>query len=450
MRTKTWRGPAPWREKLGLWIAGRGRTKDAGSTNLGRERGDWASLDVWGGRRGPSPDDLVRSYRGTAYACANLCAQGVAAVGLRLYVETRHTQARPKCPTRPLEAADRTWLQSKAVAGKRLARAGDVEEVTDHPLLDLLTRVNDELDGFSLIELTCLYMEIVGSAYWWLPRNRLGIVSAIWVLQPQYVRAKRNAGGMLQSWEYYTGAATMRLSADEVLPFHMPNLRNPYHEGWSPLRAAYEAVALEEKERANAAAILENRARPDVIVSAKGEYGGLGQAEAQRLERRFRRKFRRGSSGGVLVISDEVDVKPLTFPPKDMQNALLHRLTKEDIANAFGVPMSLLQAKDVNRANAEAGHYQLARNAILPRCRRLEQRLSQRLCPLFDERLFVAFDNPVPEDREMALRQRQIHLETGVITINEARREIGREPLKSAATRPETGAEATGKEKRNG
>jgi len=76
----------------------------------------------------------------------------------------------------------------------------------------------------------------------------------------------------------------------------------------------------------------------------------------------------------------------------------------------------------------------LARNAILPRCRRLEERLSQRLCPLFDERLFVAFDSPVPRDREYELRAREAHLAAGVITVNEARSEIGLAPLEEETT----------------
>lgn len=429
MRARSVKGEkAGWRERVGKWIAGKG---GEGQGMLGVDRGDFGSIDVWGSQRTPSAAELVRSYRGTAYACANLCAQGVASVPLRLYVETGSRQQRPKCPTKALDAERLARLSQKPAIAKRVRRAAQVEEVVEHPLLLLLDRVNVELDGFSLLELTALYMEVVGSAYWWLPRNRLGIIESIWILEAQHVRAKRGENGAVRSYIYGTGSGERRLAAGEVLPFHMPNLKNPYGGGLSPLRAAYEAVALEEKERAHAAAMFENRARPDVIVSARGDYGGLGDHEAERLERRFARKFRRGRSGGVLVIGDEVDVKPLNFPPKDVQNALWHGLTKEDIANAFGVPLSLLQTKDVNRANAEAGHYQLARNAILPRCRRLEERLTQRFCSLFDKRLFLAFDNPVPEDREIALRERQVHLETGVITVNEARQEMGRRPLRT-------------------
>jgi len=51
--------------------------------------------------------------------------------------------------------------------------------------------------------------------------------------------------------------------------------------------------------------------------------------------------------------------------------------TKEQIANAFGISMSMLTTDAVNLANAKAGNYQHAKNAILPRCRRFEEKLYQ-------------------------------------------------------------------------
>jgi hypothetical protein len=55
--------------------------------------------------------------------------------------------------------------------------------------------------------------------------------------------------------------------------------------------------------------------------------------------------------------------------------------------------------------------------------------LNERLIPLYDERLFVAFDNPVPEDKEFKLRERESNLRTFTITINEARASEGMEPV---------------------
>ena len=407
-----------WRERIGRWLL---RTKALDI--VGAEQGDVAYMDLWNRHQAPSADGLVNSYEGTAYACANLCAQGVASVPLRLYVQTGPGQPAPKCARRKIGKAQREYLNRKPGIGRKLLEAQDIEEVTAHPIISLLDAVNSELDGFTLLELTQLYMEVVGSSYW-LFEKQLGIVTAIWVLQSQFVTPVYRNGEAV-AYEYGSGAKKETFPAEDVLPFHLPNLRNPYHEGWSPLRAAYESVHLQEQELAQAQSLMDNQARPDVVIVPKGEAGLLGDHEQERLQRRFRREFRRGRTSGVAVLSDQFEVKPLTFSPRELQSAVLHGITKENIANAFGVPMSLLQTKDVNRANAEAGHYQLAQNAILPRCRRLEQRLTQRFAALFDPRLVLAFDDPVPENRELRLTERTQAVSQGIISINEARADIG-------------------------
>jgi len=413
-------------QHIGSWLLSR---KSPALEIIGQQTDGSAYLDVRNSQPAPGRRSLIDSYRGTSFACANLCAQGVAATPLRLYVTTGPKQAKPKCGTRGISSKRLQMLSGKASIAQKVVAAEDVEEVTDHPLVDLLHAVNSELDGYTLLELTDLYMETVGSAYWWLPRNALGVIDTIWILQAQFM-APEYKKGVLVGYEYGTGKAKKHYRVDEILPFHMPNLTNPYYEGLSPLRAAFEAVHLEEQGRAFYQNLMENQARPDIIISPKGDGGmSIGDDEARRLERRFMRKYKRSGTNRAMVVSDEIDVKTLTIPPKDAEAALMHGLTKEDIANAFGVPMSLLQTKDVNRANAEAGHYQLARNAILPRCRRLEQRLTQRFAALFDPRLFLAFDDPVPESRELAMQERTAMLANGVISINEGRQELGREPI---------------------
>ena len=323
-------------------------------------------------------------------------------------------------------------FQASSVHSKRVIGAVNVEEVVEHPLLDLLESVNSELDGFTLLELTDLYEEIVGIAYWWFPRNSLGMIEAIWVLQPQYVSIDQDERGKVKGYKYGVGNKKISLKVDDVLSFTFPNLNNPYLEGWSPTRAVYESVSLEEMGLSHSLATMENMARPDVIISASGDFGTLGEDESKILERKYRRKFSKGGNGGALIISDDINITPITFPPKDVQATVWQQLTKQNIANSFGVPMSLLQTKDVNRANAEAGHFQLAKNAILPRCRRLDQRLTQRFVSLFDPRLFVAFDNPVPQDKLFELQKREADLRQGVISINEAREQDGLEPIDNA------------------
>lgn len=415
------------RLRMGDWIAGR-----KAAPPMITDTSEAAYMDLWGGQRAPSDDRLIQSYKNTAYACANLCAQGVASTPLRLFVTTGPKEAPPKCATRRISKATRRWVESKPGLGRKVVGSLELEEVAEHPILTLLDAVNTELDGFSLIELTQLYMEITGTAYWLYERTA-GIITAIWILQSQLVTPVIE-DDKLMGYDYGSGARKTRYSPDDVLPFHMPSLRDPYHDGWSPLQAAYENVHLQEQETAQAQALLENMARPDIVVSAKNDNGVLGAHEAERFKRKINREFQRTGVGKVMVLNEQFDVKTLTFSPREMERAIASGLTKANIANAFGVPMSILETKDVNRANAEAGLYQMAQYAILPRTRRFEQRLTQRFAVLFDPRLVLVFDDPVPPNNEFAQAKRESDLLSGVLKPNEAREEDGMEPVEGGDT----------------
>jgi SPP1 gp7 family putative phage head morphogenesis protein len=79
--------------------------------------------------------------------------------------------------------------------------------------------------------------------------------------------------------------------------------------------------------------------------------------------------------------------------------------------------------KDATRANAENAMYMYMKDTILPRVCRVEQKINEKLCPMYDGDLFVAFDNPVPEDREFRLKEREVNLRTGYSSINLERQE---------------------------
>jgi len=92
--------------------------------------------------------------------------------------------------------------------------------------------------------------------------------------------------------------------------------------------------------------------------------------------------------------------------------------------------MTLLEMSDANRASADAGNAAYLGMTILPRLARMESKLNEELCPLFDDsgRLFVQFTNPVPDNAEQEVKIQTAYIGAGVLSPNEVRAQMGLEP----------------------
>ncbi|MBU1162784.1 MAG: phage portal protein, partial [Proteobacteria bacterium] len=70
------------------------------------------------------------------------------------------------------------------------------------------------------------------------------------------------------------------------------------------------------------------------------------------------------------------EVKPVSISPREMAYLQGRKATREEVAAIYGVPLSKLTTDDINRANADAGDYSYMKDTILPRLRRIEQKIN--------------------------------------------------------------------------
>lgn len=376
------------------------------------------------------PIKQVKEYLGTAYACGTINANAVASVPWKLYAITRKGQARPRTRTAPLSPAQKKWVMKAPSMAGVMSEDMEIEQVLDHPVIQLLRDANGMMEGRQLFELLALYLDFTGRAYWHCPKDVTGTVSDIYPLPAQHVIPVWNKEqGMLSHYEYRAGKVQKRFEVDEVLAFNNPDMIDPFAGGVAPAGAAWESIQILRQDLSNTLATYANKGRRDVMITPNSPDGMIGQDQAKRLEYEVNTRYGRFGRGGAWVPMFPLDVKDLTIPPKELESMARYLASKEDVANAFGVPISLLKTDGVNRANAEAGHYQHAKLAVLPRIRRIESRLNQQFIPNFDDRLFIAFDNPVPADEEKDVRVRGEKLKASTLTINEARQQDGLPPV---------------------
>ncbi len=394
--------------------------------------GQWSGTgyaDAFKRNRQPSPNELMAELKNTAFACASINASVCASYPPRLYVTTAAGQPLPKCHTTSLHPRIETRLRARTDLPSRVTKARHIEEVFDHPLLTLLQQVNSVHNQFDLWELTTLYQEVHGCAYWLLRYGPLGVPDEIWILPSQNVTPRRRPGSanIVDYYEYRSGTQEQVFSPAEIIHFRYPDPRDPYTAGLSPLRAAWENASLASDYLAFKKARFENRAIPDAVVSPNQ---ALGEEERDRLEAQWNHAFRRGGAGRVVVADSGLQVQLLNASIGDVAALAEQGATKEDIANCFHCPIAFLTSQ-TNLANLYASERLHMTKAIAPRLQRRDEKLNEQLVPLFDpsRRLFLASEDPLPVDPAHSLQQVSADLKFGVVTVNEVRGERGLPPV---------------------
>tara|TARA_R110001599_G_scaffold83044_1_gene223299 strand:- start:2044 stop:3099 length:1056 start_codon:yes stop_codon:yes gene_type:complete len=112
-------------------------------------------------------------------------------------------------------------------------------------------------------------------------------------------------------------------------------------------------------------------------------------------------------------------------------------MSATDIALCFGVPSQLVGVPDAQTyANVAEARLALYEETIIPHLRKMASDLNEWLVPMFDDRLTLEFDiDNIPALSERLKRTYDnvtSAVREGIMTRNEARKEIGLEPIEGA------------------
>ncbi len=374
---------------------------------------------------------FINRYASWVYACANRNAINSAQVPLNLFVaKPAGTTGNSRFKTVKPNKETINYLSNSPTTRQIVARATDVEQLLEHPFIELIQNVNEFMNGFELFEITYLYLELTGNAYWFIERDNLGRPIELWPLMPQYMKPVLHKQKFVIGYEFsIDNVNKFFYEFDEIIHYKYPNPKDPFI-GMGKLEACIVAADLYGEMNTYETALLQNSGRPDMALILPENAGSPSDDELKRMRRDwYRRHGGSKKTGNLAILSGGAKLESMTFKPKEMNFLKGRDTTLQEIAGVFGVPMSKLVTKDVNRANAETGNYTYSKDTILPMLRRVEQKINEQLMPMFDENLFVSYENPVPQDKEFELKERESNITTGYTTINEERAKNGLDPV---------------------
>ena len=393
----------------------------------------WADPYEWGSylldsKKPSTKSQFVDSNLGWVYICVKLNFQAVGSQRLRLYVSK---EAKGKkyltIKTRPVDRQRLKWLYLKPDLDSWLTKAEEIEEVTEHAYLDLMKEVNPYHTSRDLKEFTTMFADLTGECYWLLLKDGLKVPRQIWVIPSQYMNPVYgdSLDKAIIGYKYERGNVKLVLKPEDVVMFTTPNPKNIF-TGFSCIKGVADAVYIQSQMNEFETSIFENRARVGGVIE---ETENVGKPTRERFKEKLSQTHTGPKKAGkMMYLPKGLKYTKDAMTPVELNFIEGRKGNREEICTGLNVPFGMFDPH-ANRAVAEAAGYQHAKTGILPRCERFSDKMNERVLPLFDEKLFCAFDDPVPQNRELILKEQIGRVKGNIMLINEARAEQGLEPI---------------------
>lgn len=341
-----------------------------------------------------SIQDYIRAYHGWVFSCVRVIAEETADIKLQLFKRKSQTE---------------------------------FDSVDQHPVLDLLYKVNPMYTSYLMWEATAAYLELTGESFWYLigPKNR---PSEIWTLRPDWVSVKDTKGSIIESYLYGPpGDKKMEIPFEQMVHFKDFNPNN-WYRGFGTVRPADKAVATDEYTADYNKNFFYNSAVP---AGALETDQNMEEEDRQELRDEWNATHRGpGKAWKVAILTAGLKWQDIGMNRKEMDFLEGRRFSRDEIMAMFRVPKPLLTFDDVNRAAAKEARAILLENVITHKMRRICTFLNEFLLPRYgDDSLFFNFEDPVPNDETATLAKYDNALRHGWMTRNEVREEEGLEPI---------------------
>lgn len=304
----------------------------------------------------------------------------------------------------------------------RAIKTGDYEEIEAHPLLELIDRPNALIDGRVSRQSSIISYDLAGDFAWVVVRGTLGTPSAFYPVPGPWIT--RLPSVEQPTYRVRMSGVEYEVPATDVIFVVDPNPLNPYGRGAGLGVAMGDELDIDEFAAKTVSAWFQNRAMPDAVVSIKNASPTTirqSQEQWNALTQGFAKAWR------TMFVPGELEVKRMDTTFAEQQLIELRKHGRDTVQQIFGVPPEQLGIiANSNRATSEAAEAHGARNVQIPRLETLRAAY-QQLADMFDDRIIVEYDDPIPPDVQQRLTA-MTSLQ-GRATIDEEREIMGLPPL---------------------
>jgi len=383
---------------------------------------------------------VTRGITGTAYRAATINATVLSGQTLRLFrkVGTGIAKTGRKVVDKRIVKHATNRGKVKSLIGKAATyanRAGDeVEEVLDHPVLDLLQNPDPIYTGSMWMHMLFWFKEVAGRAYLYVGEKVNGVPVSAYILPSQFAWPMLSDTGFIAGYYYGRNRSDpMRIPAEDVV--YLRQHGSPVHPagGMSWLFSVMAETDMEAAALQAEAQRWLNGGMPGMVFKAAPT---TTDAQMRQINAHLNQSTRGvGKAGSILLLRDTELIQYGT-KPHEMQYVEGITTTEKRIYDAAGIPEPIYRLNSANLASATVANAQYMRYTIAPRLATLAGELTELLLPHYGVEpgeMWFCFDDPTQDDQiALAAELRAAELQ-GIISPNEYRAVMDLEALPDEA-----------------
>ena len=307
---------------------------------------------------------------------------------------------------------------------RRIKPDGSREDFTNHPAARVLWKPNDyqtHVDFWGQFVATLL---LTGNVYVLLVRDARNVIASMHLLESRNVTPMIGEDGSIwyraMQERVIDRLGREYIPARDVMHHRLLTVGHPLI-GVSPVYAAANSSATGQLIQKQSLNFFRNQSRASGVLKVPGN---IGKNELARLKSEWEQNFKGGSIGSTAVLTGGLEWQALALTAEDAQLIEQLRWTVEDVARCFRVPLYMISdAAKISFKNSE----QLARGYYAQTLQYHLEAIEARIDATFDlaSDVEVSFDLSTMMRMEIDVRMSayQTGISSGVLTINEARRQ---------------------------
>ena len=307
-----------------------------------------------------------------------------------------------------------------------------LELIPDHPASQLLANPNPNMSANLMNNYIVTSTAVYGDAFILKLKNDAGQVIQLVPLLPEMVEVKGNNEQLITKYQYKQKGNTLDIMPEDMI--HLRERIDPrnHRRGLAPLRSVMVEILGDAAASQMGAALVKNTGVPSVVISPKNDLS-MTSDEAENIAEVFGRRFGGENKGKPLIISGgEVDIKTLSFSPKELEIGQLRYINEERISAVLGVPAILAGlGSGLERAtysNAKELREFFTEQKLIPMWNHFANEFTkQLLLQDFEDNSDYCFKydlsnvRALSQDEDATMQRVVTGFNAGFVTVNEAR-----------------------------